>query len=390
LNRAATATDLNAHFQSRAALSTVPPKGKAPFVVAPYLQFATRTSMTVMCETAVPTRCVVEYGDQEPLALAATSTAEATLHEIPLKNLSPKTRYVYRVKCVAADGTVTESGLLTFGTAVDVTDAWSFCVVGDTQANPKMTAKVAKSMWERRPHFVLHCGDVVDNGPVKREWTDELFTPCQDLFSRVAVFPCIGNHERNHAHYYQYFSLPKPEYYYQYRYGNAEFFSIDTNKPVGPGSEQYAWLDKALATSTARWKICYHHHPVYSSDSDDYGKTFQLSKTFEGDRNARQLAALYEKHNVDLCFNGHIHLYERSWPVRQGQVDRKNGVMYITSGGGGGKLEDVGPTPTFFKAQCRSDFHYCYVTVHGDVLEFKAFDHDGRLFDQIAVSKSNR
>jgi len=91
------------------------------------------------------------------------------------------------------------------------------------------------------------------------------------------VYPCIGNHEKNHAHYYKYFSLPKPEYYYSFKYGNAEFFVLDTNtlRDLSPKGEQYPWLEKGLAASDAKWKFVYHHHPAYSSDADDYGNTYR-------------------------------------------------------------------------------------------------------------------
>ena len=107
-------------------------------------------------------------------------------------------------------------------------------------------------MWDRRPHFVMHLGDVVDNGPDKKEWVEELFRPSAELLSRVPVFPCIGNHEKNDPKYYQYFSLPAPKYYYQYSYGSADFFVVDTNKSVRPNSEQYQWLDRALVAP--RWR----------------------------------------------------------------------------------------------------------------------------------------
>ena len=50
--------------------------------------------------------------------------------------------------------------------------------------------------------------------------------------------------------------------------------------------------------------------------------------------------------------------------------------------GGGGSLEDFAPTPTWFKAECRADYHFLHVTVFGGELTLKAFDPDGRLFDQ--------
>lgn len=366
---------------ARPATADTPDAGPR-FAVDPYLQFGTRTEMTVMWETETPCTARVEYGTSSPPQQVARVDTPTELGEVKLSGLMPKTKYYYRVVCTDAAGRTVEGKPLTFQTAVDPTDAYSFAVIGDTQRNPSVTAKVARLMWERRPHFALHLGDVVDDGPARWQWTGDLFRPCADLFARVPVYPCIGNHEQNHAHYYKYFALPAPEYYYSFRYGNAEFFSIDTNslRDLSPAGEQYKWLDRALAASDARWKVCYHHHPAYSSDSDDYGNTWK-GPTKGGDTRVQQLLTLYEKHRVDIVFNGHIHLYERTWPVRGGKVDTKTGVTHITSGGGGGSLEDFSPTPLFFKKEGRVDHHFCYVTVQGGTLGLKAFDQDGRLFD---------
>jgi predicted phosphodiesterase len=361
------------------------PQEFAHFVIAPYLQYATRDSITILWETSHPGTSVVKYG-VGGLAQKKEGAAGVTLHEVTLTDLKPNTPYVYQVSSSGA-GLALTSPLLTFATAVGPEDAFSFAVFGDTQKNPRITGKIARLAWERRPNFVVHVGDVVDNGPDKREWVNELFGPCAELFARVPVYPCIGNHEKNHAFYYRYFALPAPEYHYRYRYGNADFFSIDTNKPVGPGTEQYRWLDAELGKSDAKWKFVYHHHPAYSSDNDDYGDTFKGKPSSQGDKNARKLVELYEKHDVDIVFNGHIHVYERTWPLRVGKVDHKKGVRYITSGGGGGALENFSPVPTWFKAQCRSDYHFCYVTIHAGRLEFKAFDHQGMLFDTFDLDK---
>jgi acid phosphatase type 7 len=355
------------------------------FVVAPYLQYATRTSITIMWETSNPGTSLVRYG-VGGLSLQKEGDRDATLHSVTLEDLKPNTPYVYQVNSIG-NGMKLTSALLTFGTAVGPDDAFSFVLFGDTQKNPRTTEKIATLAWQRRPNFVVHLGDVVDNGPDKREWVHELFEPCRELFARVPVYPCIGNHEKNHAYYYRYFTLPDPSYYYRFRYGNADFFSIDTNKRVGPSSEQYRWLDAELAKSDAKWKFVYHHHPAYTSDDDDYGETLKGKPSTQGDMNVRRLVTLYEKHNVDIVFNGHIHAYERTWPIRAGRVDRGKGVLYITSGGGGGKLEDFSPVPTWFKAQCRSDYHFCYVTVHGGQLSFKVFDHQGMLFDTFDLDK---
>lgn len=374
-------------FTADKAIADLPPTGGGNrFVIRPYLQSPTQTSMTIMWETSKPGTSVVEYGPTPTQLKRTEQKKDATIHEVVLNELEPEGRYVYRVSTTIADGSTLTSPFYQFQTAVKEGSAFSFAVIGDTQKNPKVTAKIARLMYERRPHFTMHLGDVVDSGPDKSEWVHELFGPAAELFARSACMPTIGNHERNHPWYYKYFSLPAPEYHYQYRYGNADFFSLDTNKRVGPGTDQFRWLDEQLAKSTAKWKFVYHHHPVWSSDSDDYGDTSKNISRY-GDANARALAALYEKHKVDIVFNGHIHLYERTWPLRDGKVDRKNGVMYITSGGGGGKLEDFGPLPTWFKAQLRVDFHCCYINIHEGQLEFKAFDQNGQLFDTFELNK---
>jgi acid phosphatase type 7 len=362
------------------------PPGAPRFLIAPYLQFPTRTSITIMWETDLPGRSEVEYG-VGALVKKMAGPDGVTNHEIQLTNLKPNTAYLYRTTTIFADGQTLVSELLTFQTAVDPDSAFSFILIGDTQKNPKMTKKIAELAWRRRPNFVVHLGDVVDNGPDKNEWLYELFGPCRNLFARVAVFPAIGNHEKNHDYYYRYFALPAPEYYYRYRYGNADFFSIDTNKNVDAGSEQYDWLDRELGRSDAAWKFVYHHHPAYSSDENDWGDTWKGAKSSQGDPNVRRLVPLYEKHHVDMVFNGHIHLYERTWPLRAGKVDRKNGVIYVTSGGGGGGLENFAPVPTWFKAECRSDFHFCHISIQGRRLSLRAIDQRDVLFDLLDIEK---
>ena len=138
----------------------------------------------------------------------------------------------------------------------------------------------------------------------------------EPLISRVAMFPVLGNHEQNARNYYNYMSLPDPEYFYKFTYGNADFFMIDTNQRVDLQSKQYQWLDEQLTASKATWKFVCHHHPPYSSDENDYGDLWKTNRSSRGDVRARVLVPLYEEHNVDVVWNGHIHSYERTWPIR--------------------------------------------------------------------------
>jgi len=202
----------------------------------------------------------------------------------------------------------------------------------------------------------------------------------------------IGNHEKDSHWYYDYFALPKPEYYYTFHYGNAQFFMLDTNRPLKPGSEQYVWLEKELAASKATWKIAAHHHPCFSSDEDDYGdhvKGKSIGIYGYGHPNAKQAIALYEKYGVDVVFNGHIHVYERTWPILNMAINLKKGVRYITSGGGGGHLESPAPQRTWFSLHVNKAYHYCHTVVFDRNLVFKAYEIEGRLFDTFEMTKAD-
>ncbi len=144
---------------------------------------------------------------------------------------------------------------------------------------------------------------------------------------------------------------------------------------------------RALAKSTATWKFVCHHHPPYSSDEDDFGNLWKTNKSTRGDLRVRELAQLYDKHGVDMVWNGHIHSYERTWPLKADEVVEHNGTIYMITGGGGGHLETAGPFKPGFQNNVRHGHHYCIVAINGKVLEFKAFTLDDRLFDYMKIEK---
>jgi predicted phosphodiesterase len=363
---------------------------KLRLVVQPYLQFGTKTSMTIMCETSSAATMTVEYGERQPLVKRVSSTESKLIHEVLLDGLQSGGRYFYRVTCTDAGGNLAESGIYTFQTDAGAEQPWAFGILGDTQRNPEVTRRCAEGIFALRPNFMIHCGDVVDDGFAKHQWVNDLFVPAEKLFANVPTFPVIGNHEKNSHWYYDYFSLPAPEYFYTFQHGNAQFFMIDSNKDCGPESEQYRWLEKELAKSTATWKFAAHHHPCFSSDENDYGDqwTGKAGETFTyGETDTQKLVPLYEKYGVDIAFAGHIHSYERTWPILQMAVNQKKGVRYIVSGGGGGGLEQAAPQRSWFTIHVARGHHYCFATVHDRTIQFKAYDIEGRLFDTFELTK---
>ena len=365
--------------------AVVRPDGDLQFVVRPYLQMVTQNSITVMWETNHSAIGRVRYGSDSATPSMATGVA-ATIHEIKLTDLDAETPYFYRVEAEDTEGGQIASELLSFQTANHYDTPFAFGVLGDTQENPRVSKTLTDMLWMQRPNFFVIAGDLVDTGPEKWQWTDQFFPGITPLASRVCLFPVIGNHERNTHYYYDYMSLPAPEYYYNFTYGNAEFFILDSNKECGPGSPQWNWLAQALEQSKAVWKFVSYHHPSYSSDEDDYGDMWK-GRSVYGDQRLRPLSQLYDKYKVDIVWNGHIHSYERTWPLKENKVVEQDGTIYMVTGGGGGGLEVAGPIKPFFQNNVKHGHHYCLVAVNGRTLEFKAIDQEGRLFDYMKIDK---
>lgn len=363
------------------------------FLVKPYLQFATKTSINVLWETHEKSTSTVLYGearldaDKPTLDLKVTAK-DAILHEVEITGLKPATKYLYQTVSKTADGKIIKSKVYTFKTNVNDDDAYFFALVGDSQhshRSPGAWGKIAEWVWKDRPNFIVHAGDLVDVGTRKEDWTKFFFPQGHVAMSRFPMYTVLGNHEQDAQYYYDYMVSPAPEYYYTFKYGNAQFFMIDTNKDVSEGSEQFDWLEWELSKSDAFWKFVIHHHPPYSSEENDHGDTYKGASSHG--THARNLVPLYETYGVDFCLFGHTHVYERTWPLMKNKVNVKNGVTYINSGGAGGGLEDFDPVRSWFTKELQTGHHYCTFAVFENHLSFKAIDMEGHVFDVFELVK---
>jgi acid phosphatase type 7 len=375
------------------------PSKEFKFLVKPYLQFATKDSIRVMCEVNRPSKVSVRYGETSNFTNTVVATSDdRLLHTATLTGLTAEMGYYYQV-IVEEDGQeeTIRGEVNSFQTASLPNTPFAFAVMGDTQGNPAVNGTLAQYAWALRPNFLVIPGDLVDDGPVKKQWVNDFFASMNPLMCRVPFYPVLGNHERNADYYYRYMDLPPPEYYYSFQYGNTMFFMIDSNKKVDEESEQYLWLEKQLqelearekaGTSDVVWKFVSYHHPSYSSDEDDYGNLWKGKSTW-GDLRIRPLTKLYDRYGVDVVWNGHIHSYERTWPMVDNKVTEDKGTIYMVTGGGGGGLEQAGPIRPPFQNNVRRGHHFVFVAVNGKTLELKSFDLDGRLFDTTTLKKSS-
>ena len=367
---------------------------KPSFVVLPYLQWATQTSIMVKWETEHPTDGWVQYGHAEfkakkpNLSLKSSVNADTAFHAVQLTGLQAQTEYFYRTVSVNQQGDTLYSNVYPFKTVVKEDTPIGFMVFSDSQGrpNPNVWGQIATLAELERPDFAIHAGDQVDNGNRLSDWVGQFLPQGQPFMSKYAVYATLGNHENDASYFHKYLGHPEKKRTFTVTYGNTQIIFFDSNQDMSAGSEHYKQLEAELAKSTARWKIVTHHHCIYSSDNDDHGNT-HVGKSTLGMPRLAHLPALYEKYDVDLVFYGHIHTYERTWPLRGNEVDHRDGVTYVQIGGNGGGLETPALLRSWFTNKLKYGHHFGYVRVAGDELHFQAIDIHGQVFDQFQLKK---
>lgn len=361
------------------------------FNAGPYLNYSTKESINILWETNYLTKATISYGTSLDLNQKVELDTPSLIHELTLEGLQPATTYYYQITAEGPNNERMNSGILTFGTADEDTQPFSFCIIGDTESRPHINHRLGELMWEERPNFIMHLGDITDGGkePHKFEWNFEYFTGILPVSSRIPIFPVPGNGEGDLYWYLRYHRLPEQEAYYSFTYGNADFFMLNSNadQELNKGGKQYEWLKQKLAGSTAKWKFVAHHHCPVSSDENDFGNTWAGESSSSGDPKFDDIKKIYEEFNVDVVFFGHVHAYERTYPMTNGIIDEKNGVVYLKSGGGGGHLEDFTPTHNAFSAKIQRGNHYSKVDVFGDTFMLRMYDTEGRLKDFFELKK---
>ena len=107
-------------------------------------------------------------------------------------------------------------------------------------------------------------------------------------------------------------------------YGAANFAGLNT----GATSLQYQWLVTYLTTidrNRTPWIMVQFHVPMYCTNTGHY---------MEGEIFRRQYEPLLYAYGVDIVMNGHVHAYERSYPVYNNTVD-PCGITHLVLGDGG-------------------------------------------------------
>jgi hypothetical protein len=158
----------------------------------------------------------------------------------------------------------------------------------------------------------------------------------------------------------RYYSFSPPEDLLAKIVNHVEFFAIDS---TNLDRTQLRWLGERLGASSAAWKVCFFHHPLYTS-----GRYITQSRYFRF-----LLESVLVEHGVDVAFSGHEHIYQRT------QLQR--GVQYFISGGAGSLRPGDGAAAPHIARTFSSDYHFMLIEIDGHELHFQAISRDGTTID---------
>jgi predicted phosphodiesterase len=249
-------------------------------------------------------------------------------------------------------------------------DSVRFAVIGDMGTGEIPQYEVAEQMIENHKkfpfEFVVALGDDLYGGSNPSDYKNKFERPYKLLLDAgVNFYAVLGNHDSPNERFYKPFNM-NGQKYYTYKKGNVRFFALDSNY-MNP--QQLLWLEKELQNSGSDWKICYSHHPLYSSGAF-HGSSTDLRLLLE---------PLFVKYGVQVVFAGHEHLYERVKP--------QHGIYYFTEGASGSLRKGNLKKTNLTAAGYDQDRSFMLIEIAGDEFYFQTISRTGLTVDSGMIQR---
>ena len=248
-----------------------------------------------------------------------------------------------------------------------------FAVIGDSGTGKPPQLEVAQEMEAYRKvvgfSFVIMLGDNIYGGDRPRDFARKFEEPYKPLLDAgVKFYASLGNHDNPDERLYKLFNMGGKRYY-SFKKNDVAFFALDSTY-MNP--EQLSWLEEQLRNSTAAWKICYFHHPLYS-DGKYHGPDLDLRST---------LVPLFQKYGVNVVFSGHEHVYERLKP--------QNDIDYFVLGNSGElRYHNLRPSDQM-QAGFDTDRDFMLVEIDADQLYFQTISRTGLTVDSGVLERQSK
>lgn len=240
-----------------------------------------------------------------------------------------------------------------------------FAVIGDNGTGDSPQYEIAQQMETYHKvvkfDFVIMMGDNIYGGHRPKDFERKFEKPYKSLLDDgVKFYACLGNHDVSEEVQYKPFNM-NGQHYYTFKKGDVEFFVLDSNYM---DSKQLDWIQQQLSASSAKWKIVYFHHPLYS-DGRFHGPDVDL-------RN--QVMPIFEKYGVNVVMSGHDHVYERFKP--------EGGIYFFLVGNSGElRYHNLRQGSDIMAAGFDTDRTFMLVEISGDKLYFQTISRTGQTVD---------
>jgi len=241
-----------------------------------------------------------------------------------------------------------------------------WAVIGDNGTGDRAEQAIAEQMqryWQVvKFDFVTMDGDNIYGGHSPTDFRRKFEDPYKPLLDeKVKFYASVGNHddpdiERNYKPYNM-----GGNRYYTFTKGDVEFFVLDSNY-MDP--KQLSWLEDKLKSSTAKWKIAYFHHPLFTA-ARYHGPDVDLRT---------QLMPLFTKYGMNVVWYGHEHVYERIKP--------QSGIYFFLEGSSGElRFHNLRKPNDLDEVGFDTDRAFMLVEVAGDDLYFQTISATGETVD---------
>jgi predicted phosphodiesterase len=293
------------------------------FKSLPYLQNVSKTAITIAWTTDRYVYPVVDYGQTASYGSYAVgqciNNGVSYTCKVRITGLTVGTMYHF----LAHNGST--SGIdATFTTAPNDNTPFAFAVWGDLQQTKNFQNAMLRDA-AVAVDFGVTTGDIVSNDTSGQ--FDSPFTAktCNVFGNKKPFFVAFGNHDQPANSPVHKAVQNTGRHSFSFNYGNAHFTCIDYADCVNGtytsdgwvSSLPLGWIEQDLASDdsqNATWRFVFIHVPPY------------CERWIDGSSNLRTyLVPLMNQYNVQICFSGHTHEYQRGM---------LNGMFYVITGCG--------------------------------------------------------